>query len=337
MPVAFMLDFPDGTHEQYDAVVEKMQLDGQLPPGALFHVAGAGPSGGLRVVDVWESDAAFQAFQDEKIRPITAESGLMPPEILRFEVDNVRDSGKPRGAMRFLQVVRLDTDADAFHTADAEVIGGGLPAGAVYHVNGPLPEGGWIVVDGWISREARDRFMADRIAPVIQARDMTPPVIEDLEVFNALERAEAADGLRATIRRAIDEQDAAFNRHDAAGVAAIYAPDAILHDQAAGEALAGREALEQYIGGYLRAFPDFAWERTGLGIDGSVAVEQWRVTGTHEGDLPGLPATRRRVSIEGCSVLHFGDDGLVHEEENYWDEAAMLRQLGALPEPAQTA
>ena len=336
MPVAFMLDFPDGSLAQYDDVIEKMQLGGQLPPGALFHVVGDRPAGGIRVIDVWESDAAFQAYSDAKIRPLSAEAGLLPPEILRFEVENVRDLGKARTAMTFFQVVRLDFDADTFHRVDAEVSAAGLPSGGVYHVNGPLPDGGWIVADGWISREARDRFIAERVMPVMQARGAGPPMIEDLEVHNTLEPAAEADGMRATIRRAVDAQDAAFNRHDPSGVSAIYAPDAIMHDQAAGDALAGRRALEEFVGGYLQAFPDFAWERLGLEIDGSTGVEQWRVTGTHDGDLPGLPATHRRVSIEGCSVLHFGDDGLVHEEENYWDEAAMLRQLGAIPQLAAT-
>jgi steroid delta-isomerase-like uncharacterized protein len=139
---------------------------------------------------------------------------------------------------------------------------------------------------------------------------------------------------REEILRVFDEQDAAFNRHDVDGIAAIYADDAKLTDQASGEPIAGRAGVREYIGGYLHAFPDMTWERVGVEIDGDVGVEQWRASGTHEGDLPGLPATHRRMSVEGCSVMHFGADGLVHQEENYWDEAAMLRQLGVLPEPA---
>ena len=135
---------------------------------------------------------------------------------------------------------------------------------------------------------------------------------------------------REEITRVIDEQDAAFNRHDPAGVAAMYAPGAKLFDQSVGAPMEGPEAVEEFIGGYMTAFPDLKWERVGLEIDGNVGVEQWRVSGTHDGDLPGLPATHRKMSIEGCSVLHFEDDGLVHQEENYWDEGAMLRQLGAL-------
>jgi steroid delta-isomerase-like uncharacterized protein len=140
---------------------------------------------------------------------------------------------------------------------------------------------------------------------------------------------------REDILRVLDEQDAAFNRHDAGAIAATYADDAALHDQAVGDQpLVGREAVREYLNGYMQAFPDLAWERIGVEIDGDVCVEEWRASGTHEGDMPGLPATRRRMSIGGCSVMRFGDDRLVHEDRTYWDEAAMLRQLGAMAEPA---
>jgi steroid delta-isomerase-like uncharacterized protein len=142
---------------------------------------------------------------------------------------------------------------------------------------------------------------------------------------------------REEILRKIDEQDGAFNRGDAAAVAALYADDARLLDQAAPGPVEGREGVRQYINGYLQAFPDLNWERVGVQIDGNTAVEEWRASGTHEGDLPGLPATRKRMSVEGCSVLHFGDDGLVHQELNYWDEAAMMRQLGVMPESPAAA
>ena len=139
---------------------------------------------------------------------------------------------------------------------------------------------------------------------------------------------------REQILRQFDEADAAFNRHDADAVASMYADDARLRDQAAPGPIEGREAVREYISGYFRGFPDLTWERIGVEIDGNVGVEEWRASGTHEGELPGLPATHRRMTVEGCSVMHFGEDGLVHEERNYWDEAAMLRQLGVLAEPA---
>jgi steroid delta-isomerase-like uncharacterized protein len=139
---------------------------------------------------------------------------------------------------------------------------------------------------------------------------------------------------REEILSRLDEQDAAFNRHDADAIAATYAEDARLRDQAASAPIENRDAVREYIGGFLQAFPDLKWERTGVEIDGDIGVEEWRASGTHDGDLPGLPATRKQMSVDGCSVMRFGDDGLVHEEHNYWDEAAMLRQLGVMAEPA---
>jgi steroid delta-isomerase-like uncharacterized protein len=139
---------------------------------------------------------------------------------------------------------------------------------------------------------------------------------------------------REDIIRVFDAQDAAFNRHDPEAVAAAYADDARLIDQAAGGAVEGREAVKEYVGGYMAAFPDLTWERVGIEVDGDIGVEQWRASGTHERDMPGLPATHRRMTIDGCSVMHFGPDGLIHQEDNYWDEAAMLRQLGVMPEQA---
>jgi steroid delta-isomerase-like uncharacterized protein len=133
---------------------------------------------------------------------------------------------------------------------------------------------------------------------------------------------------REHILRTFDVQDAAFNRRDAGAVAATYAEEAVLRDQAVPQPLHGRREVEAYIRGYMEAFPDLRWERVGVEIDGNVGVEQWRASGTHRGILGGLAPTGRRMSIEGCSVQHFGEDGLIHEEENYWDEAAMLRQLG---------
>ena len=87
MPHAFVMRFPDGTLDQYDRVIEKMDLGGQTPENAVFHWA-AKTDDGLLVVDVWETAEAFQAFADSKIGPITAEEGIAPPQVEHYEVHN---------------------------------------------------------------------------------------------------------------------------------------------------------------------------------------------------------------------------------------------------------
>src|SRR3954454_13412780 len=85
MAHCFIMDFETGTAEGYDAVMVDMGLAGRLPEHALFHGAGAHGSG-WRVVDVWETPEAFQAFAAEKIGPISGRHGFAPPRVTGFPV-----------------------------------------------------------------------------------------------------------------------------------------------------------------------------------------------------------------------------------------------------------
>ena len=204
MAVGFIMDFAGGGTEAYDEVIERMRLDGQMPAGGMFHVAGPGPRGGLRVVDVWEDDDAFEGFAARKIRPISAEVGLAPPRVERFDVHGTRDSGAERRRMRLFQVVRFTgLDEPGFDAMDGEILAPGVPDALVFHVNGPVDDGGWVVADGWTSKEARDEFLQARVYPVAARHPgITPPKIDDLDVHGTLEPISRAAGATGTARGA---------------------------------------------------------------------------------------------------------------------------------------
>jgi hypothetical protein len=195
MTVAFILDFDGGTLDQYDAVVEDMQLGGKPAPGGIFHGAGLS-AGSLRVLDVWEGDAPFEAFAQAKIGPITAAKGLPQPVIQRLEAAELSWGADPAAEAHFAQVVTIPgLDAEQFHAIDAKVRPDGTPPpGLICHVNGPV-EGGWRVIDYWTSREARDAFGANTLGPVIQAAGLTQqPQFEDLDLHATMAEAPAAAG-----------------------------------------------------------------------------------------------------------------------------------------------
>lgn len=76
------------TTEQYDEVIRRLQAAGAgAPTGRLHHVA-ARHGTSLRVIDVYESPQAFEAF-GQQLLPILQEVGvtLPPPEIA--EVHNM--------------------------------------------------------------------------------------------------------------------------------------------------------------------------------------------------------------------------------------------------------
>ena len=80
MPIVRMVSPRDVTYEIYQQVSAKLGVDNDPPEGLILHTASE-VDGQLKVVDVWESPEAFQAFADEKIGPLTAEAGLAPPLI----------------------------------------------------------------------------------------------------------------------------------------------------------------------------------------------------------------------------------------------------------------
>jgi hypothetical protein len=186
MAVAYIMDFPGGSAEDYEAVIAKMQLRDTMPPGGLFHAAGPTDEG-WRVCDVWESAEQFQQFADAKIGPLTAEQGMAPPRMRSFAVNQIRRGAQ--GPVTFVQVVRLPgIDAESFAEMDTRITGPErqAPEGCVFHVNGML-DGEWCVLDYWTSKDIRDAFIAERVRPAFEAAGVTAmPQFEEMAVHNVM-------------------------------------------------------------------------------------------------------------------------------------------------------
>ncbi|HET9073872.1 MAG TPA: hypothetical protein VFN48_04780 [Solirubrobacteraceae bacterium] len=184
MSVAVILDFAGGDRARYDTVTTAMGLVGELAPGERVHVAGP-YADGWRIVDVWESQERYERFRDEQILPQTQAVGVSPTRVRVVDVDDeMPDDGRGPG---FLQCVILPgLDRAAFRRLHSELlVGGHRPPGLTWHVNGPW-RSGWCVLDAWVTRESRERFM-ERISPMIGAAPLSgPPRIEELAVETAL-------------------------------------------------------------------------------------------------------------------------------------------------------
>lgn len=90
MAVAFLYDTPEGTQERYDAVRAGLGLDEQnLPQGGLVHIAGPSPSGGWRVVEVWESEEDQQRFARETLGPALEAAGIVRAAPQTWPVHNL--------------------------------------------------------------------------------------------------------------------------------------------------------------------------------------------------------------------------------------------------------
>ena len=77
------------------------------------------------------------------------------------------------------------------------------------------------------------------------------------------------------------------------------------------------------------------------GVDGNWGVEEifstgdrvvvrWTGTGTHVGEMNGIPPTGRKISVDAISI-HRMADGRIAETWEVWDTLGFLQQLGIVP------
>jgi hypothetical protein len=89
-----MFDNPDVTQEQYDAARQRIGVTPQdMPEGAVLHVAGPGPDGGWRVIEIWEDEQAARTFDEERVEPVLAEVGIRRPAPEVWQVHNLMMRG----------------------------------------------------------------------------------------------------------------------------------------------------------------------------------------------------------------------------------------------------
>jgi predicted ester cyclase len=80
---------------------------------------------------------------------------------------------------------------------------------------------------------------------------------------------------------------------------------------------------------FYAAFPDMRHTIEDVFASGDRVAVRFVINGTHTGSFFGLPPTNRRVTI-AAHVLMQVDAGKVAKLFGIFDEAGMLRQLGAL-------
>jgi hypothetical protein len=85
-----MFDNPAVTQEQYDAASQQVGVTpGNMPEGGILHVAGQGPDGGWRVVEIWESEEAARKFDEERVEPVLQQVGIQRPAPAVWQVHNL--------------------------------------------------------------------------------------------------------------------------------------------------------------------------------------------------------------------------------------------------------
>ena len=131
----------------------------------------------------------------------------------------------------------------------------------------------------------------------------------------------------ATMRRMYD----LLNAGDVDGFGELLADDFVDHEELPGLAPT-KEGVKAFFRMYTAAFPDLRMVVEDVVTNGEKVVARVRATGTHRGELMGMPATGKAVDVPLIDIIRFGNDGLAAEHWGVFDTMAMMQQLGAVPD-----
>jgi steroid delta-isomerase-like uncharacterized protein len=122
-----------------------------------------------------------------------------------------------------------------------------------------------------------------------------------------------------------------FGSGDLDALDELISANAVDHDtQNPNAHIRGPEGSRLTISMYRAAFPDLRITVEDQIAEGDKVVTRWTAIGTHDGDLPGLPASGNKSTVTGIGIDRF-EDGKIVEAWNNWDTLGMLQQLGAVP------
>jgi hypothetical protein len=66
--------------EQYDAVNQKLDVQGAPPSGLQIHAAGKADDGRMRIIEVWDSRQSWDQFNEQRLTPAIAEVTGVPAD-----------------------------------------------------------------------------------------------------------------------------------------------------------------------------------------------------------------------------------------------------------------
>ena len=139
----------------------------------------------------------------------------------------------------------------------------------------------------------------------------------------------SAEENKAIVRRFYEEF---FNKGNLRIVDELHTPDYQHHDPDAPDPGGGAEGYIRRNAVFLKAFPDRQLTIEDQVAEGDKVATRITMRATQTGDLPGIRATGRPVTVVSVHICRIWD-GRIAEEWELFDALGMLRQLGAYTPP----
>ena len=135
---------------------------------------------------------------------------------------------------------------------------------------------------------------------------------------------ELSDKNKAGMQKFYDE---VMNKHNPAMIDSLLVADYTAHESDPSMQTKTREEFKKMMVDFFAAMPDLNYKINFMVADSDMVVAHYTFTGTNSGSMMGLPATNKKVNIDGVDIVRF-KAGKGSEHWGYNDEIKMMTQLG---------
>lgn len=109
----------------------------------------------------------------------------------------------------------------------------------------------------------------------------------------------------------------------------LHAADFIGHG-GGGEENRGLKDLKRDLVEWFNAFPDLHFTVDDMVVEGDKVAFRYTWTGTHKGEIKGIPPTNKRVTMWEVEIDRFAGGKLAEVWARY-DTLGLMQQLGLVP------
>jgi predicted ester cyclase len=138
----------------------------------------------------------------------------------------------------------------------------------------------------------------------------------------------SAEQNKAFVRRIYDEL---WNERKLEVADEVIAEGGVNYDTGLVPLPFGPEEMKGTVRMITAAFPDNHHAVEEMIAEGEKVVARVTLTGTHEGELMGIPPTRRRIEVTEIHIYRLAD-GKAVEHRVGRDDMGAMRQLGVIPD-----
>jgi steroid delta-isomerase-like uncharacterized protein len=132
---------------------------------------------------------------------------------------------------------------------------------------------------------------------------------------------------KAIVRRLYEE---VWNKRKLEIISEIISPSHALQAPNISGSSIGPAAYKRNVSLFLAGYPDLRLTIQDIISEKEKVVACWTMSGTHKGDYMGVPATNKKVSVDGITIHHIAN-GKIMDSYSNWDALGMMQQLGAVP------